>query len=111
MEKHLSTAKVITNLLEHRFRIFGFEFGLDPIIGLFVGAGDFITVVIGLYFVWIGLIMGLPKNKIVQMVWNLGVDFVLGSVPVIGDIFDFTYRAHTRNYEILRKHYEEGVLL
>lgn len=106
MDKHLSTAKTMTEILEHRFKIFGFEFGIDPIVGLIAGAGDIITVLLGLYFIWIGLQIRLPVTKIFHMLWNLGIDFVLGSIPLIGDIFDFTYKAHTKNYLILKNHYE-----
>ena len=107
MEKYLVTAKIMTDILEHRFKIFGFEFGLDPIVGLIAGAGDIVTVFIGLYFIWIGTQIRLPISGIFRMLWNLGVDFVLGSIPLIGDIFDFAHKAHTKNYAILKRHYEE----
>lgn len=106
MEKHLATAKIMTDILEHRFRIFGFKFGLDPIVGLIAGAGDVLTVFIGLYFIWIGTQISLPVSKIFHMLLNLGVDFALGSIPVIGDIFDFTHKAHTQNYHILKSYYD-----
>lgn len=110
MEKHLWTAKVMTDILERRFKLFGFEFGIDPIVGLVAGAGDIITVILGLYFVWIGLRINLPINKLFEMLWNLGLDFALGSIPLIGDIFDFTFRAHAKNYTILKDHYEKNGL-
>lgn len=107
MDNHLATAKRIMDILENRFTIFGFRFGIDPIIGLFAGAGDILTALIGLYFVWIGLKIQLPVSQIFQMLWNLGVDFALGTIPILGDIFDFAHKAHTKNYEILKNHYEE----
>ena len=107
METHLTNARIVTKILEHRFKIFGFEFGLDPIIGLAAGVGDIITVLIGLYFIWIGLRIKLPVSGIIHMLWNLGIDFAFGSIPIIGDIFDFTHKAHTKNYIILKNHYEE----
>ncbi len=106
MEKHLKTAVLLTKTLEHRFRIFGFEFGLDPLIGLFAGAGDILSALIGLYFVWIGVQIHVPSSKIFLMLWNLGIDFILGSIPLLGDIFDFAHKAHTKNLKILQEHYE-----
>lgn len=106
MEKHIKSARVITNLFEHKFSLFGYSFGLDPIFGLVAGAGDFITVIVGFYFIWIGLQIGLPAYRILHMLFNILLDFILGSIPFLGDIFDFAYKAHSKNLAILEEHYE-----
>lgn len=110
MDTHLKTAKTMTEILENRFSIFGLRFGIDPIVGLFAGAGDIVTALLGLYFIWIGLKMNLPLRQIFQMLWNLGIDFALGSIPIIGDIFDFAHKGHSKNYAILKEHYEGRLL-
>jgi hypothetical protein len=42
------------------------------------------------------------------MVGNLMIDAVVGSVPLIGDLFDVAYKANQRNYKLLKEHQLEG---
>lgn len=106
MEKHLKSARLITHLFENKFTIFGYRFGIDPILGLIAGAGDAVTVLIGLYFIWIGIQMKIPGHRVTKMIWNIALDFILGSIPVLGDVFDFAYKAHAKNLAILEEHFE-----
>jgi len=39
---------------------------------------------------------------IARMLLNLGLDALLGAVPLIGDLADFVYRANSRNLALLR---------
>ena len=41
-----------------------------------------------------------------QMVRNMLIDFFGGLVPVIGDVFDFAWKANVRNTQLLREHLE-----
>jgi hypothetical protein len=109
MEKHIKVATSLVELLENRFSIFGFRFGLDPILGLFVGAGDAVTAMIALYVVWIAMRMNLPTEKIVRMLGNIALDLAIGFIPVFGDIADFGFKSNTRNLEILKSHRETVV--
>ena len=47
---------------------------------------------------------GLPRAAIARMVANVTVDTVLGGIPLIGDFFDFAYKANTRNIKIYQEH-------
>jgi hypothetical protein len=38
------------------------------------------------------------------MVFNLGVDFFIGSVPVVGDAIDFAWKSNTKNLRLLQKY-------
>jgi uncharacterized membrane protein len=38
------------------------------------------------------------------MAGNLALDAVLGAVPIIGDIFDFAWKANLRNTTLLARH-------
>lgn len=107
MEKHYNIASGIADLLDNKFKIFGFRFGLDPVIGTVPILGDIISVVLSLYIIWIGMQMGIPRNKIAQMAGNVVMDFVLGAVPAIGDIADFFFKSNLKNMEILRAHCEQ----
>ena len=82
-----------------------FRFGLDPILGLlFPGAGDAAGGVVSLSVVLLALQYRLPVWVVGRMVWNLALDAAVGSVPLLGDAFDFGFRANQRNMVLLREH-------
>lgn len=104
MEHHIQIAKILTDLLENRFSIGRFKFGLDPIIGVIPGFGDIFTTGIALYIVWIGTKMRLPREKIIEMIRNVMVDFLIGLLPILGDLTDVVFKANTKNMVILEKY-------
>jgi hypothetical protein len=104
MEHHLVLAESLTDLLDNRFTIFGFRFGLDPLLDLIPWAGDLLAAFLSLYLVWIGLQIGLPQERIHQMLRNILIDFLIGAVPFLGVIGDALYRANSRNMKILREY-------
>jgi len=111
MENHLKAASVIANLLDNQFEIFGRRFGLNGLIGLIPEVGDIIVLVFSMYIVWIGVAMGLPVNKIAQMIWNVLIDFFIGLVPVVGDYFDFFRKANMKNLNILHQYSREHKII
>ena len=110
MKNHLRTASYIANLLDNKFKVLGFRFGIDPILGLIPGGGDLVSLALSSYIVWIGIKAELPKKKIVEMVRNTALDFVVGLVPLLGDAVDFTFKPNLINLEILRQHLEKDVM-
>jgi hypothetical protein len=104
-EKALARYRFIANLLDTAFRVPGtkWRFGLDPILGLLPGAGDLVTAVLGGYGVLVAHQLGAPGHVKGRMIANLVIDATAGAVPVIGDIFDFGFKAHVRNRVLLEK--------
>lgn len=82
----------------------GFSVGLDGILGLVPGIGDAVAALISLYIVWRAVQLGVPRVTLVRMVANIGIDTVVGSIPLLGDAFDFAWKANRKNYELLRSH-------
>lgn len=79
---------------------------VDPIVGLLVpGAGDLITTAVGLLIVAVAVRKKLPPIVIARMLVNLGIDAAVGAVPIVGDVFDFVFRANSRNLALLRARY------
>jgi hypothetical protein len=103
-QQHLKTASVLAKLLDRNFKIFGFRFGLDPILGLIPGLGDAVSLALSIYLVWIAVQMRVPTSVISQMLVNSLFDFILGLIPVLGDVSDFVYHANSRNLELLRRY-------
>jgi Domain of unknown function (DUF4112) len=78
--------------------------GLDPILGLIPGGGDTVSAALSGYIIIEAARMGLPREALIQMVMNLAIDTVVGSVPVVGDVFDVFSKANLRNMQIVESH-------
>lgn len=100
---HFALAKDLAKLLETQFKIGNLRFGLDAVLGIVPGAGDFVSFLLSLYIVWIGIGLKLPADKVALMLGNIIYDFFLGLVPVLGDLLDITFKANTKNLEIIEQ--------
>jgi hypothetical protein len=100
----------IAHLFDDQFAIPGtkFRFGLDPIVNLFPVAGDAAGFLVGAALVLTMAKNGVSRKVLILMMLNLLIDGLIGSIPLIGTVFDFYYKANTRNINLLKKHYEEG---
>ena len=77
------------------------RFGLDSVFGLIPGAGDGINLLLSVYTLYLARKVGAPNSLMLKMATNAGIDFGLGSVPVLGDIFDMFFKSNTRNLKLL----------
>jgi hypothetical protein len=103
IDQHLER---IALLMDRSVRIPGTDirFGLDPVIGFFFPvAGDAIGAIVSAYIVLVSVRYGLPKIVIARMVFNIAADFVVGSIPFVGDAADFVWKVNTRNLRLLNK--------
>ncbi|WP_299960993.1 DUF4112 domain-containing protein [uncultured Roseobacter sp.] len=102
----------LSTLLDSRFRIPGtpIRFGWDSLFGLIPGAGDLASLGPSAYLVYKGYRLGARKRTILHMMANTGLDFVVGAVPILGDIFDLAFKANNRNSALLRKELADGLL-
>jgi len=95
-------------LLDNCFRIPGtnWRFGLEALIGLVPGAGDAVSAILGLFLLVRAFQFKLPKIVIVRMLVNSLMDFSIGAIPLLGDAFDFLYKANTRNMKLFHEYAE-----
>lgn len=98
----------LADLLDSRWRIPGtrWRFGLDGVASIFPVAGDTLTAVVSLYLIQQAASYGLPRHVIARMLANAGIDWAVGSIPVIGTIFDVGFKANRRNLDLLTRHLE-----
>jgi len=80
------------------------RFGLDPILGLAPGLGDWISWLISGHLLWCAWRLGVSATTLARMTAYLVVDAVFGAVPVLGTIFDVGWRANDRNLALLERH-------
>lgn len=93
-------------LLDDVIRIPGtnLRFGIDPLLGLLPGGGDLAGGVLSGYIVLTAARAGAPPSVLVRMGVNIVIDAVVGTVPLLGDLFDATFKANRRNAALLREY-------
>jgi hypothetical protein len=98
-------------LLDSAFKVPGtnVRFGLDAIIGLVPGLGDLVAPIFTVILLGTALRMRVPAVVVARMVFNAGIDMLLGLVPIAGDIGDVFWKADLRNMALLERHARPGV--
>lgn len=94
----------LARLLDSAVRIPGtnVRVGLDALIGLIAGVGDTATALVSGVFILAAIRAGAPKRVIAEMAANILLDWLIGAIPIAGDIFDVAFRANARNLALLR---------
>jgi hypothetical protein len=105
-EQRLAQVRYIAQLMDDQFAVpcTRIRFGLDSLLGLVPGLGDALTSAISLLIVHHAWQSGASKLTLARMLGNVGVDFVIGAVPLVGDLFDFAWKANRRNARLLEAH-------
>lgn len=101
IETDLARARQLAYLLDAQFSIAGFKFGMDALIGLIPVAGDTIALVAGLYPLYLARKHQLGRQVELRMLANLAIDYFGGMIPLVGDLFDATYRSNLKNLAVL----------
>lgn len=104
----LDRAKTMGHLLDDAFRVPGTDFrvGLDPILGILPVGGDLAAAAASMYIVFEAFRAGAPRDVIGKMTALVAVDLVIGSIPVLGVVFDAFWKANKWNLSMLESHVE-----
>ncbi|MBA4185121.1 MAG: DUF4112 domain-containing protein [Acidobacteria bacterium] len=102
VEESLET---LSTYLDGLFRVpgTGWKFGLDSLIGLIPNVGDMATSLASFYILIAGVRYGVPKITLLRMAFNIGLDYVVGSIPFVGDAFDFFWKSNKQNMDLIRE--------
>jgi hypothetical protein len=95
----------LATLLDAQFRIPGtpFRYGWDAVLGLVPGLGDAAGGLLGAYGILTAYQLGAPPAVLLRLLLNLGLDLVLGSVPLLGDLLDVAWKGNLRNVALLER--------
>ncbi|WP_045996259.1 DUF4112 domain-containing protein [Loktanella sp. S4079] len=77
--------------------------GLDNLLGLVPVIGDIAATAPALWTIRKAYRLGASPGTLAYMIFNTALDFAVGSIPIIGDIFDVLYNANIRNYRALER--------
>jgi len=98
--------ELLAHWLDSAFHVpgLGIRFGLDALLGLIPGVGDTVTSLASLYILNAGRRFGVPRITMLRMALNIAIDYVVGAIPLLGDVFDVYWKANLRNVALLRSH-------
>jgi uncharacterized protein DUF4112 len=104
--RRLRALRTFSRLLDSAITIPGttVRIGLDPVLGLVPGLGDLVSPLCAIVMLIVARDAALPLIVQLRMVFNVAIDAFLGFVPIIGDLFDFAWRANDRNMELLDRY-------
>lgn len=82
----------------------GYRIGLDGIVGLIPGIGDALGLAASSYIIVRARRFGVPRVVLARMVGNVLLEFAIGTIPLIGDLFDFAFKANRRNLRLMEQY-------
>lgn len=97
----IARLKRLEMVLDRQFSLFGVKFGADALLGFVPIVGDAVAGGVGLYLILEARAQGARKRTMFKMLFYWLLDMTLGSVPLIGDVFDIAFRSNTRNVKLL----------
>ena len=101
-----NSADSLARLLDSVVQIPGtsIRVGLDALLGLIPGLGDWIANFIGSAILFFAVKLEVPKIVIVRMAINVGINTIIGAIPGIGDLFSIWFRSNLKNARLLRRY-------
>lgn len=95
--------RIVAYVLDEGIRVpgIGYRIGVDPLLGILPGAGDLLSGGFSLYLVLEAARLGVSYATLLKMIANIFVDVVGGIIPVVGNIFDATWKANKRNFGLV----------
>jgi len=109
-QQRLIALRRVADLLDSAFVVPGtsYRVGLDPIVGLLPWIGDLASPLFTIALLWQARDVRVPKVVLGRMIVNAGIDAIIGTIPIAGDLFDFGWKSNQRNMVLLERHaYEE----
>ena len=107
-DPHRARLRRLAWLLDSSIRLpGGYKIGIDGIIGLIPGIGDTVGAALSSYIIISAARMGIPVIVLIRMGLNLLLEMTIGVIPLIGDIFDFVFKANERNVRLIEAHLDQ----
>ena len=97
----------MATLMDSKYSIGGFKFGLDPLLNLIPIAGQTASLGFSMMLVLLMMKNGASSKVAVKMMLNVLLDAILGAIPLLGTVFDFFNKANKKNVKLLKEHYFE----
>lgn len=102
----LQPMRSFARLLDDIVRVPGttISIGLDPLLNLIPFAGDAVGTLMSVSLLVTAVRMNVPKRILARMIVNIGIDSLIGAIPAFGQVFDFVWKANTKNMALLERY-------
>ena len=84
-----------------------FKLGIEALIGIIPGIGDAAGLILSSYVLFEAQRLGVGWRVKSRIITNMLIDFFVGLIPIVGDIFDAFFKANTRNTQLLKRYLHE----
>jgi uncharacterized protein DUF4112 len=107
--RKLERLRALVRVLDNSLRIpgTGYRFGVDALVGLIPGIGDAIGAIFSTFIIFQAARLGAPRAMLVRMMVNVGIDTLVGEVPLLGDLFDVAWKSNIKNLNLLEAHLQQ----
>lgn len=107
--QRLGALRKVARLLDSAFVVPGtsYRIGLDPVLGFIPGLGDLVSPLFAIGILLQARDLRIPRVVQVRMIFNVAIDALIGAVPIVGDLFDFAWKANDKNLALLEVHATE----
>jgi Domain of unknown function (DUF4112) len=104
-DARLAGARWLARLLDESIPIPGtsYRIGIDPLLGLVPGVGDALGALLSMWLVVVAWRLGAPYSVLARMGVNIGVEALVGAIPIAGDVFDAGWKANVRNVRLVER--------
>jgi len=105
IEERMGRLRLLSQRLDHSITVPGtkYKIGVDPIIGLIPGGGDIFGAILSIYIMYSGIKMGVPRSTVNKMFKNILLEFIIGCIPVVGDLFDIVWKSNQKNVKLIEE--------
>ncbi len=103
-DRELSVSRWLARSMDSRWGVGPFRFGLETFLRMIPFVGGLSSTLVSVYQFVLAVRLRLPRRRLARMVAYVGVDFLLGLIPYLGDFADSFFRVHVRNQRIIDRH-------
>lgn len=104
VKRQLDRASLLANLLDNQFNLFGVRFGLTLLLDIIPEIGDIVAFILSLYFIYLAISLKAPKTLVARMLFNIGINLLLGLIPVVGEATYILRKANLYNIALLKSY-------
>ena len=106
----MNDIRYIADLLDTQFKLpNGWRFGWDGILGLIPGIGNVVTDIFSFYILFRAAVLGVSPAVIMHMALNVLIDNIVDKVPLLGFLFDFIWKANTKNVQLMEQYFNQPI--
>ncbi|MCC2680235.1 MAG: hypothetical protein K0R29_2811, partial [Pseudobdellovibrio sp.] len=100
--------RILADWLDSKFRLpLGIRIGFDSILGFIPGVGDLVTNVTSIYIIARAAMLGCPPTVLMQMAFNVFIDNLIDTIPLLGNFIDVFWRSNTKNVALLDRYLQQ----